>query len=405
MEHHALPIRQCLIELGHPQLATPLKTDNNTAEGILNGTIKQKRSKAIDMQYYWLKDRAQQGQFNIFWQPGKHNLADYPTKHHPGNHHKKSGWDPHDHRQWTVALSEPGPAFRPEPSLLILEGLAAPGDPTLLTAAVTALTDHQLKSRLTRVTQWWGRSGGYYTPSKEEEAINLPPMYTVWAKKRKNEKTHMIFQSQQFQNCNFHGTNVPLNWTEVTTQLESYFAVLATMLGATHRVVESYQHRLLRLKKQQMPLRRAIADELGELITPEIAKHSESPSTAPPPPSRLWQWDIEVLNGPEPKLAAQCVQSSLNNGLSNNHGSNNGHTAGSTQTRLENPNRHSHVQDKSHSIVKNVDTWKMAKAIQQSMSNKGKGPLHQSDGQKRCHSWRIKGTSSFSGCKHICLCD
>eukprot|EP00536_Pseudo-nitzschia_multiseries_P016627 jgi/Psemu1/98512/gw1.1171.2.1 len=40
----ALPIRQCLIELGHPQPATPLKTDNNTAEGILNGTIKQKRS-------------------------------------------------------------------------------------------------------------------------------------------------------------------------------------------------------------------------------------------------------------------------------------------------------------------------------------------------------------------------
>lgn len=85
----ALPIRQCLIELGHPQLATPMKTDNNTAEGILNGTIKQKRSKAIDMRFYWLKDRAEQGQFNIFWEPGKHNLADYPTKHHLGSHHKK----------------------------------------------------------------------------------------------------------------------------------------------------------------------------------------------------------------------------------------------------------------------------------------------------------------------------
>eukprot|EP00536_Pseudo-nitzschia_multiseries_P005706 jgi/Psemu1/191192/e_gw1.110.12.1 len=69
----ALPIRQCLTKLGHPQPATPLKTDNNTAEGILNGTIKQKRSKAIDMRFYWLKDRAEQGQFNIFWEPGKHN--------------------------------------------------------------------------------------------------------------------------------------------------------------------------------------------------------------------------------------------------------------------------------------------------------------------------------------------
>eukprot|EP00536_Pseudo-nitzschia_multiseries_P000416 jgi/Psemu1/915/gm1.915_g len=80
---------ECLIELGHPQPATPMKTDNNTAEGILNGTIKQKRSKAIDMRFYWLKDRAEQGQFNIFWEPGKHNLADYPTKRHPGSHHKK----------------------------------------------------------------------------------------------------------------------------------------------------------------------------------------------------------------------------------------------------------------------------------------------------------------------------
>eukprot|EP00536_Pseudo-nitzschia_multiseries_P001199 jgi/Psemu1/180551/e_gw1.15.67.1 len=86
----ALPIRQCLIELGHPQPANPLKTYNNTAEGILNGTIKQKRSKPIDMRFYWLRDRAKQGQSNIFWEPGKHNLANYPTKHHPaGSHHKK----------------------------------------------------------------------------------------------------------------------------------------------------------------------------------------------------------------------------------------------------------------------------------------------------------------------------
>jgi len=38
-----VPIRTSLIEMGHLQPATPLTTDNNTAEGILNGTIKQKR--------------------------------------------------------------------------------------------------------------------------------------------------------------------------------------------------------------------------------------------------------------------------------------------------------------------------------------------------------------------------
>ena len=73
--------------MGHPQPATPMKTDNQTATGILNGTIKQRCSKAIDMRFYWLKDRQEQGQFDIKWVPGKYNLADYFTKHHPGSHH------------------------------------------------------------------------------------------------------------------------------------------------------------------------------------------------------------------------------------------------------------------------------------------------------------------------------
>jgi hypothetical protein len=42
------PLRVNLTELGHIQPATPLRTDNSTAFGILNETIKQKRSKAMD---------------------------------------------------------------------------------------------------------------------------------------------------------------------------------------------------------------------------------------------------------------------------------------------------------------------------------------------------------------------
>jgi hypothetical protein len=34
-----------------------MKTDNTTATGYINGTIKQKRSKAMDMLFYWIKDR------------------------------------------------------------------------------------------------------------------------------------------------------------------------------------------------------------------------------------------------------------------------------------------------------------------------------------------------------------
>ena len=64
-----------------------MKTDNNTANGIISGTMKQKHSKAIGMRFYWLKDRSAQGQFNIYWDSGKRNLGDYQTKHHPPTHH------------------------------------------------------------------------------------------------------------------------------------------------------------------------------------------------------------------------------------------------------------------------------------------------------------------------------
>jgi hypothetical protein len=37
------PLRITLIELGHTQPATPVRTDNSTAFGILNETIEQKR--------------------------------------------------------------------------------------------------------------------------------------------------------------------------------------------------------------------------------------------------------------------------------------------------------------------------------------------------------------------------
>jgi hypothetical protein len=59
-----------LEELGHPQPPTPMETDNTTTTGYSNGTIKQKRTKAIDMRFYWIKDRVKQGQFNVYWGPG-----------------------------------------------------------------------------------------------------------------------------------------------------------------------------------------------------------------------------------------------------------------------------------------------------------------------------------------------
>ena len=80
-------MRVTLIELDHPRTPTPMFANNSTANGIMNATITQNCSKAIDMRFYWLRDRVKQGQFHIYWAPGSVNLADYFTKHHIPSHH------------------------------------------------------------------------------------------------------------------------------------------------------------------------------------------------------------------------------------------------------------------------------------------------------------------------------
>ena len=81
--------RQTLEDMGHPQPASIIRTDSKTGCGVLNGTLRQHKSKVADMNLNWLKDGCQRSQFQIEWAPGVTNLADYPTKHHTGSHHKK----------------------------------------------------------------------------------------------------------------------------------------------------------------------------------------------------------------------------------------------------------------------------------------------------------------------------
>ena len=81
-------IRNILSEMGYTQTApTVIVTDNSTAEGFATDRTKIKRSKAMDMRFYWIKDRVHQGQFRVVWARGDSNLADYFTKHHPPSHH------------------------------------------------------------------------------------------------------------------------------------------------------------------------------------------------------------------------------------------------------------------------------------------------------------------------------
>ena len=83
----AVPLRQALIEMGHSQPATPIQTDNDTATGLANETIKQKHSKTVDMRFHWVRDRISQKQFQVYWRPGETNKADYFSKHHAPGHH------------------------------------------------------------------------------------------------------------------------------------------------------------------------------------------------------------------------------------------------------------------------------------------------------------------------------
>jgi hypothetical protein len=109
-----------LEELGHPQSATPMVTDNSTAMGIANDSIKQKRSKAMDVRFHWIRDRVHQGHFIIHWRRGATNRGDYWTKHHPVKHHVKMR--PHvlhtdkSNRYAPLADNPPQPTGKPPPN-------------------------------------------------------------------------------------------------------------------------------------------------------------------------------------------------------------------------------------------------------------------------------------------------
>ena len=66
---------------------TPIQTDNTTAAGVVNNTIIPKKSKSMDLRFWWLKCREAQQQFRFYWAPGRDNWGDYSTKHHPPIYH------------------------------------------------------------------------------------------------------------------------------------------------------------------------------------------------------------------------------------------------------------------------------------------------------------------------------
>jgi hypothetical protein len=77
---HAASLRTTLADMGYPQDPTIIMCNNTSAIGIATDSIKQKRSKAVDMRFHWIRDRVRQDQFIIAYIPTQQNLADYFTK-------------------------------------------------------------------------------------------------------------------------------------------------------------------------------------------------------------------------------------------------------------------------------------------------------------------------------------
>jgi hypothetical protein len=80
----------CLVleELEHPQPPIPIHIHNTTAVAIVYNTIKQKRSRATEMRYFWLLDGVAQQLFQFYYQPSQENLGNYPSKHHTADIHQ-----------------------------------------------------------------------------------------------------------------------------------------------------------------------------------------------------------------------------------------------------------------------------------------------------------------------------
>ena len=74
--------------MGHAQPTTLAVAYSATGNGFVNYNIHQRCSRAIDMRFYWVRDRVRQGQFLVYWMAGEKNLAGYFTKNHPIIHHQ-----------------------------------------------------------------------------------------------------------------------------------------------------------------------------------------------------------------------------------------------------------------------------------------------------------------------------
>ena len=79
--------RATLQNIGYPQPPSPIFCDNECAIGISSSSVKQKKSKSMDMRFNWLRDRVSQHHFYLPYIPSLKNIADFFTKPLPVHRH------------------------------------------------------------------------------------------------------------------------------------------------------------------------------------------------------------------------------------------------------------------------------------------------------------------------------
>ena len=77
-----------LAKLVHTYPPTPINCYNSTVAGIANVNVKKKRSRSMELRYFYVCDQVNHGFVDVLWHPCQENLGYYTRKHQDTPHNK-----------------------------------------------------------------------------------------------------------------------------------------------------------------------------------------------------------------------------------------------------------------------------------------------------------------------------
>ena len=74
---------------GHAQKSSLIACDNTCAVGLANGTVADAKTKHVRRKFHWIREAVAEDEFEVYWEAGVKNVADFFTKYHNSvDHHK-----------------------------------------------------------------------------------------------------------------------------------------------------------------------------------------------------------------------------------------------------------------------------------------------------------------------------